>query len=44
MMSGGRIVLDVAGDERAGYDVPDLIALFGAVSGGEIAEDRLLLA
>ena len=44
MMTGGRIVLDVAGDERAGYDVPDLIALFGAVSGGEIAEDRLLLA
>ncbi len=44
MMNGGRIVLDVAGDERASYDVPDLIALFGAVSGGEIAEDRLLLA
>ncbi len=44
MMSGGRIVLDVAGDERAGYDVPGLIALFGAASGGEIAEDRLLLA
>ncbi|MEZ2221597.1 ABC transporter ATP-binding protein [Rhizobium sp. RCC_161_2] len=43
MMSGGRIVLDVAGETRAGYNVADLIALFGAASGSEVAEDRLLL-
>lgn len=43
MMSGGRVVLDVEGETRAGYDVPDLIAMFGQASGGEVAEDRMLL-
>lgn len=43
MLHQGRVVLDVAGDERAGMDVPDLLAMFERVRGEELADDALLL-
>ena len=44
MMSDGHIVLDVAGDERAGMSVDDLIARFKAGAGHELDNDRILLS
>ena len=44
MMSDGHIVLDVAGDERAGMSVDDLIACFKAGAGHELDNDRILLS
>lgn len=44
MMSDGHIVLDVAGDERAGISVDDLIARFKAGAGHELDNDRILLS
>jgi putative tryptophan/tyrosine transport system ATP-binding protein len=44
MMHEGRIVLDVAGAERAAMDVPDLVALFERVRGERLADDALLLS
>ena len=44
MMSDGHIVLDVAGDERAGMSVDDLIARFKAGAGHELDNDRMLLS
>ena len=44
MMSDGHIVLDVAGDERAGMSVDDLIARFKAGAGRELDNDRILLS
>jgi len=44
MLHEGRVVFDVAGAERADLDVPDLLALFSRVRGGEqLADDSLLL-
>jgi putative ABC transport system ATP-binding protein len=44
MLHEGRIALDVSGAERAGMDVPDLLALFARQRGGEqIADDSLLI-
>ncbi len=43
MMSGGRIVFDVAGEARKRLNVPDLIALFADFKGSEVTEDRMLL-
>lgn len=44
MLHEGRVVFDVAGAERASLDVPDLLALFARVRGGEqLADDSLLL-
>ena len=43
MLHEGRIVLDVAGDERAGLDVLDLVGLFSRVRGEPLADDTLLL-
>ncbi len=43
MMHEGRIVFDVAGEERAGLDVPDLLALFTKVRGEALDDDKLLL-
>lgn len=43
MLHGGEIAFDVAGDERAGLDVPDLLALFSKVKGEELSDDSLLL-
>ena len=44
MMNEGRIVFDIAGERRAGLDVPDLLALFQKSSVGEVDDDKLLLA
>jgi putative tryptophan/tyrosine transport system ATP-binding protein len=44
MLHEGRICFDVAGDRRAGLDVPDLVALFAEVRGERLDDDSLLLA
>jgi putative ABC transport system ATP-binding protein len=44
MLHEGRIVFDVAGPERRGLDVPDLLELFARHRGEQLADDRLLLA
>ncbi len=43
MLHEGRIVLDVGGTERAGLDVPDLLAMFSRVRGQQLADDSLLI-
>ena len=43
MLHQGRIVLDIAGAERARLDVPDLLAMFEKVRGEKLADDALLL-
>lgn len=45
MLHEGRVVLDVAGPDRAGLGVPDLLALFARQRGGaeDISDDRLLI-
>lgn len=43
MLHEGRIILDVAGLDRSRLDVPDLVAMFHAVQGTELADDRLLV-
>jgi putative ABC transport system ATP-binding protein len=44
MLHEGRVCFDVAGEERAGLDVPDLVALFARVRGRRLDDDSLLLA
>ena len=44
MLHQGRVVLDVAGDERSRMTVDDLIARFRAEHGEELDSDSLLLA
>ena len=43
MMMDGKIVLDIAGDEKRGLTVPDLLAKFELVSGEEFANDKAIL-
>lgn len=44
MLHEGQVVLDVSGEERAGMDVPDLLALFARRRGGEeVSDDSLLI-
>lgn len=43
MLHEGRVVLDVAGDERKGLTVEDLLHMFEKVRGEELDDDRLLL-
>lgn len=43
MMHEGRVIYDVAGDEKRALTVPDLLQKFEEVSGGELANDRMLL-
>lgn len=43
MMHAGRIVLDVAGDQKARLTVPELIEKFHKVAGEAFAVDRMLL-
>ncbi|MBP6346121.1 ABC transporter ATP-binding protein [Neisseriaceae bacterium CLB008] len=43
MLHQGRVVLNVAGEERAKMDVPDLLALFEQTRGEAISDDALLL-
>ena len=44
MMADGNIVLDVAGQERAGMTVDDLLARFRAGTGKALDNDRILLS
>jgi putative ABC transport system ATP-binding protein len=44
MLHQGRVVLDVAGREREGLHVRDLLAMFERVRGEEIDDDKLLLS
>ena len=44
MLHQGEVVLDVAGQERAGMDVKDLLRAFERTRGEEIDDDQLLLA
>lgn len=44
MMHEGRIIYDVAGEEKKNLQVSDLLAKFGQASGGEFANDRMLLS
>lgn len=44
MMHEGRVIYDVAGKEKRALTVPDLLQKFEEVSGGELANDRMLLS
>lgn len=44
MMHEGRVIYDVAGDEKRALTVPDLLQKFEEVSDGELANDRMLLS
>lgn len=43
MLHQGKVVLDVAGEERDRLDVPHLLEMFSHVRGEELADDSLLL-
>ena len=44
MMHEGKVIYDVAGEEKKKLHVADLLAKFEEVSGGEFANDRMMLA
>lgn len=44
MMHEGRIIYDVSGEEKKKLHVSDLLAKFEEVSGGEFANDRMMLS
>ncbi|MEA4897852.1 MAG: ABC transporter ATP-binding protein [Eubacteriales bacterium] len=44
MMDGGRIILDVSGEQKRELTVDKLMAAFAALSGSELASDRMLLS
>ncbi len=44
MLHQGQVAFDVAGDERQGLDVPDLLALFEQRKGEALSDDSLLLS
>jgi putative ABC transport system ATP-binding protein len=44
MMHEGRAVYDIAGEEKKNLKVSDLLAKFEQASGGEFANDRMMLA
>lgn len=44
MMHEGRIIYDVQGEEKKKLKVSDLLAKFEEVSGGEFANDRMMLS
>ncbi len=43
MMKDGRIILDIAGQEKRNLTVEDLLEKFSTVSGEEFANDRMIL-
>jgi putative tryptophan/tyrosine transport system ATP-binding protein len=43
MLHEGQIAFDLAGDQRRGLDVPDLLKLFSKVRGEQLDDDSLLL-
>lgn len=44
MMYEGRIIYDVSGDEKKNLHVSDLLSKFESVTGGEFANDRMMLS
>ena len=44
MMHEGKVIYDVAGEEKKNLQVKDLLTKFEEVSGGEFANDRMMLA
>ena len=44
IMSGGRIVSDISGDQRRGMSVSDLTEMFRLAAGAEYANDRMLFS
>ncbi|MCR5215516.1 MAG: ABC transporter ATP-binding protein [Lachnospiraceae bacterium] len=44
MMNDGHIIYDVCGDAKKNLKVSDLLAKFGEASGGEFANDRMMLS
>ncbi len=44
MMDGGKIIYDVSGEEKKNLHVSDLLLKFEQASGGEFANDRMMLA
>ena len=44
MMHQGRIILDIAGEERSHLTVPDLMERFRALNGAGLNNDRMLLS
>ncbi|MBE5969155.1 MAG: ATP-binding cassette domain-containing protein [Lachnospiraceae bacterium] len=44
MMNNGKIVFDIAGEEKKKLEVQDLLDLFAKVSDGEFANDRMMLS
>ena len=44
MMHNGNIIYDVSGEEKKNLKVSDLLAKFEQASGGEFANDRMMLA
>jgi putative ABC transport system ATP-binding protein len=44
MMHEGRVIYDVAGEEKKALKVSDLLEKFEQASGGEFANDRMMLA
>ena len=44
MMHEGHIIYDVSGDEKKNLQVSDLLAKFQIASGGEFANDRMILS
>ena len=43
MMHEGRVIYDVAGEEKKKLQVSDLLKKFEQVSGSEFANDRMML-
>ena len=44
MMYDGRLLIDVAGEEKKNLKVPDLLAMFEQAAGSELTSDSLLLS
>lgn len=44
MMHEGRIIYDIAGEEKKALNVKDLLEKFESASGGEFANDRMMLS
>lgn len=44
MMHEGKIIYDVSGEEKKNLKVADLLAKFEEISGGEFANDRMMLS
>jgi len=44
MLHQGKVVLDVAGEERKGMQIADLLAMFEEVRGEQVTDDALLLS